>query len=135
MLDVGRFVRGGSGEAIRHFESPRRDVERVFLFNARNHILFCLAKTFPMPYGPAPSARDDVQFDRLRDSPRPRGMDAAGHRAEGGWTWCDTGAEMDVEMCRENRTERHAVRRRTYRLSRWIKKASARRTKCRYSAA
>lgn len=40
MLDRGRFVRLGTSDLIRHFESPKRDRRRMDYYGRRNDILF-----------------------------------------------------------------------------------------------
>lgn len=40
MLDAGYFVRLGNADPIRHFESPKRDLQRMDFYGCRNSILF-----------------------------------------------------------------------------------------------
>jgi glycosyltransferase involved in cell wall biosynthesis len=40
MLDAGHFVRLGNADMIHHFESPKRDYQRMDLYGRRNDILF-----------------------------------------------------------------------------------------------
>lgn len=51
MLQAGYVVRMGTAEPIRHLESPKRDLTRLFENNARNHILYAW-HNIPMPYMP-----------------------------------------------------------------------------------
>jgi GT2 family glycosyltransferase len=42
MLDAGSFVRLGNSDRIDHFESPKRDTQRMDLYGRRNDILFAV---------------------------------------------------------------------------------------------
>lgn len=52
MLAAGYIVRAGTADPIHHFESPKRDLTRLFRYNARNNIL-SIWHNVPMPYMPA----------------------------------------------------------------------------------
>ena len=108
LLDAGYFVCVGSGEPIHHYESPRRDVKRVFVFNARNHVLFAW-QNIPMPYCPIHLLATMINL--LRYGIRRRRL---------GWTV--QGIFRGWKDALKQSGERRPVTRRTYRLSRWIKK-------------
>lgn len=40
LLDAGYITRIGASDPIHHFESPNRDRSRIFLYSARNNVLF-----------------------------------------------------------------------------------------------
>jgi GT2 family glycosyltransferase len=50
-LGAGYITRLGSADPIHHFESPRRDTARLFIYNARNNLLNAWYNV-PMPYLP-----------------------------------------------------------------------------------
>jgi glycosyltransferase involved in cell wall biosynthesis len=51
LLQQGKFVRLGNAPPIHHFESPKRSLRRIVVYNARNHLLFGWHNV-PMPYYP-----------------------------------------------------------------------------------
>jgi glycosyltransferase involved in cell wall biosynthesis len=48
LLDAGYVVRLGRGAPIRHFGSPRRDIDRIWFYECRNEVLFAW-HNIPMP--------------------------------------------------------------------------------------
>ena len=48
LLDAGYLVRLGRAEPVRHFASPKRDVERIWFYECRNDVLFAWHNV-PMP--------------------------------------------------------------------------------------
>jgi glycosyltransferase involved in cell wall biosynthesis len=51
LLDAGFVVRLGFGDAILHYEHPKRDLSRMDYYGRRNDILFAV-ENVPMPYLP-----------------------------------------------------------------------------------
>jgi glycosyltransferase involved in cell wall biosynthesis len=51
LLNFGFVVRLGSGDAVNHYESPKRDRRRIDFYSRRNDILFAW-RNVPMPYLP-----------------------------------------------------------------------------------
>ena len=48
LLEVGYVVRLGRGDPIRHFGSPKRDLDRIWFYESRNDVLFAWHNV-PMP--------------------------------------------------------------------------------------
>ena len=48
LLDAGQVVRLGRADPVRHFASPKRDVERMWFYECRNEVLFAWHNV-PMP--------------------------------------------------------------------------------------
>jgi glycosyltransferase involved in cell wall biosynthesis len=48
LLDAGYLVRLGRADPVRHFASPRRDLERMWFYECRNEVLFAWHNV-PMP--------------------------------------------------------------------------------------
>jgi GT2 family glycosyltransferase len=108
LLDAGYVVVGIQADPILHFESPRRDFERMDVFGRRNDVLFAWCNV-PLPYFPihlAATLFNGIRFgiSQRRLQPMVRGL------ARG----C-----LDAVRVVAPRTP---VRTSTYRLSRHLKK-------------
>jgi glycosyltransferase involved in cell wall biosynthesis len=108
MLEAGYVVRAGFADPIHHFESPKRDLTRLFRFNARNCILFAWHNV-PMPYAPGRIAGGTVNLLR-------HGVGRGYPRA----TW--DGLRAGYAEVLQGKVRREPVQRRTYRLHRWLQK-------------
>jgi glycosyltransferase involved in cell wall biosynthesis len=104
MLDAGFVTRLGRADPLHHFESPRRDSERMFVHAARNTILYAW-QNVPPPYLPLHWAGNVLNL--LRFGVRRRHID-----------WIVCGMRRGFKMIAEDRVERRPVRVATYRLSR-----------------
>jgi len=108
MLNAGYVVRQGSGDAIHHFESPKRDVRRMDLYGRRNEVLFAWHNV-PMPYFPAHLL--GTMFTGMR----------LGFRLGRPWPMV-VGLVMGFGAAAGQITVRRPVSRRTYQLQRLLKR-------------
>lgn len=108
LLDAGFLVASCEADPILHYESPRRDFERMDVYGRRNDVLFAWWNV-PMPFLPlhlAGTILNGIRFGIAQRRLRPmlRGL----------WRGCTDAVRLQVP--------RHPVRIRTYLLHRHLKK-------------
>ena len=102
LLDAGYFVRLGRADPVRHFASPKRDLERIWFYECRNDVLFAWHNV-PMPDLLVQLAKTALHMLWLGRGVRRTGLFARGLLA---------GARAVVA----ERSARRPVRRETWRL-------------------
>jgi glycosyltransferase involved in cell wall biosynthesis len=112
LLDAGYIVRLGRGDPIRHFGSPKRDVERMWFYECRNEVLFAWHNV-PMPDLALRLAKVVVHMLRLGVGVRRPGLFAGGLRA-------------GLSAALRGRVGREPVSRRTWRLYQRLARSPAR---------
>jgi glycosyltransferase involved in cell wall biosynthesis len=102
LLDAGYVVRLGRADPVRHFASPKRDLERIWLYECRNEVLFAWHNV-PMPDLPLQLAKTTVHMLWLGRGVKRTGLFARGLLA-------------GLRLALRNRSTRQPVTRDAWRL-------------------